>query len=98
MSRPSLADWIRYGVQPSPFCTSTRLSFTLTERSRVNLVLYDSRGRRARDLVHAVKDPGTHEVIWDGTDALGRALPSGVYFARLDLSGQSIVRKIIVSR
>jgi len=51
--------------------------------------VYDLAGRRVRMLV----DPsnatavGTHDVVWDGRDASGRAAPAGVYFARLAVDG-----------
>ncbi len=34
-------------------------------------------------LVGGYLEPGYHEVMWDGRDANGRSVPSGIYIARL---------------
>lgn len=42
--------------------------------------------------------PGRYLAYWDGKDATGRPVPSGVYFYQIVVSGESQVRKAIVAR
>ena len=46
--------------------------------------MYDSAGRRVRDLVDGYLPAGEHATVWDGRLADGRAAASGVYVYRLE--------------
>jgi flagellar hook assembly protein FlgD len=39
---------------------------------------------------------GSHAVTWDGRDAEGRTLSSGVYFCRLQAAGQSARLRLLL--
>ncbi len=77
------------GCYPNPFNPSTTMSFDLESAGPVRLEVFDLRGRPLRVLADAELPAGRHERIWDGRDAAGRVLPSGVYFARME-SGSAI--------
>ncbi len=68
---------------PNPFNPSTTIRFTVPQSGNVNIAIYDATGRHVRTLVDGHIDAGYHEVVWDGTDALGRQVSSGVYLCRL---------------
>jgi len=53
-------------------------------------------GRRARLINMAFSQPGRTIAFWDGRDAAGRRVPSGVYYYELVVNDVSIVRKMIV--
>jgi hypothetical protein len=61
----------------------TRLVYQLPERAHVKLALYDVLGREVMILVDAEREPGTHAIAWNGRDAAGAVLPSGIYIYRL---------------
>jgi hypothetical protein len=74
---------------PNPFSVSafnaaTKIVYQLPQRSHVNLALYDLLGRRLKILVNKEQAAGTYEVGWDGRDASGNPLPSGVYIYRIE--------------
>jgi len=77
------------GSQPSPFSSASRISFATEARTSVSLKVHDSAGRVVRGLFNGIKDPGVHDVSWDGRDDSGRELPSGVYFYTLS-SGNKV--------
>ncbi len=83
---------------PNPFVTSTRLRYAIPERGRVRLAIYDVSGRKVTTLSDEVHEAGTYELTWDGRDAGGGRVPSGVYFARLALGERVEARKIVLSR
>jgi hypothetical protein len=57
--------------------------------------VYDVTGRRIRVLFASDLLAGFYEVRWDGRDVVGRRVASGVYFARLESSGTTSVRKLV---
>ena len=61
----------------------TRLAFGITRREQVELRIYDVSGRAVRTLANREFAAGEHEVVWDGSDDAGRAVPRGVYFYQL---------------
>jgi glucose/arabinose dehydrogenase len=80
---------------PSPAIGSAGLYYTLAVSTRVELTIYDLRGRQVKRIVPGEdQGPGSHFYSWDGTDEDGRAMPAGMYFARLLASGAHLERRI----
>jgi parallel beta-helix repeat protein len=65
-------------VYPVPFYSMTRISFILTQKSKVNLSVYDLSGRLIRNLLQREFNPGEYAYDWNTSD-----LPEGVYFCML---------------
>jgi flagellar hook assembly protein FlgD len=59
------------GAHPNPSGGNTTLYFSLAEKMRVHLAVFDLRGRLVRELVDEDRGPGAHAVAWDGRDAEG---------------------------
>jgi flagellar hook assembly protein FlgD len=62
------------------------------------VTIYDVAGRVLRRLRYEDLSPGSHRLYWDGRDALGASVASGVYFCRLDLGGGRYSRKMLLIR
>lgn len=71
------------GPRPNPSSGNTTFSFSLVVPTQVQLAVYDSRGRLVRELANDIRDPGTHNLTWDGRDSQGRRVAAGLYFGRL---------------
>ncbi len=69
--------------KPNPFNPRTTVSFDLARPGQVRLVVYGLDGRVASVLAEGSLPAGSHAYAWDGTDAAGRRLASGVYLVRL---------------
>jgi len=78
---------------PNPFNPSTTFGFQLPAAGRVTLKLFDVLGREVAVLVNEVKLAGRYQAMWHGGDCA-----SGVYFARLEFAGSSIVNKILLAK
>ena len=81
---------------PNPFNPSTRIAFSLPERMQVTLTVYDAEGRSVATLVDTARPAGLNDVFWDGLNAAGNRVASGIYFYRLKASDRVITRKMLL--
>ena len=81
---------------PNPFKPSTTIEYTLTERSRAVLRIYDVTGKLVLRMDQGVRDYGTHHVEWDGRDAAGRSVGSGIYYYQLEGAPHLGSRKMVL--
>jgi hypothetical protein len=65
--------------RPNPFNPSTLIPFRLERDAIVRLAIYDTAGRMVRILHDGALVAGDHRVRWNGQNAAGRVVPSGVY-------------------
>jgi flagellar hook assembly protein FlgD len=56
----------------------------------VRVVIYNALGQEIRTLVDGFHGAGVHTVLWDGRDADGRDVSSGVYVYRLEVVGEYV--------
>jgi hypothetical protein len=86
----------RIGVMvPNPFHPRGRVPFELARSGRTLLTVHDPAGRLVRVLVDRVLPAGPHAAEWDGRDAVGREVRSGVYFVRLAGQNGIATRKVV---
>jgi hypothetical protein len=83
---------------PNPFNPSTRIAFALNEPANVTLSVYNLLGQKVRMLVDEQMQAGSYAVDFDARDMSGHALPSGLYFYRLDDGRQRQTKKMILMR
>lgn len=83
---------------PNPFNPETVIRYRLQAAETVRLVIYDVTGRKVRTLVDGREVAGLHHVRWDGRDERGHSAAAGVFFARLDVGGESHRQKLILAR
>ncbi len=86
-----------YQNTPNPVGPATSIRYDVPAGGgRVRLVVFDVAGRMIRCLVDEDDMSGTRDVTWNGTDESGRRVASGTYFCRLELSGESVTRKLLL--
>jgi subtilisin family serine protease len=85
---------------PNPFGGNTTIPYAVggSGQQPVTLRVYDVTGALVKTLVQSPLAAGPYEATWDGTDALGRPVASGVYFVRLGAAGIVQTRRIAVLR
>ena len=69
---------------PNPFNPSTRIPYVLPAPGGVSLKVYNLLGQEVRVLVDEPQGAGIYTKTWDGRDDMGRRVPSGSYFLRLE--------------
>lgn len=71
---------------PNPFNPSARVEYTVPAGAGavpVSLRVIDLAGHVVRDLVQAMLEPGRYTTTWNGTNAHGESVASGVYVLQL---------------
>lgn len=81
---------------PNPFNPSTEISFALPKAADITLTVYNIVGQKVAVLADGVFTAGDHTVTWNGTDAHGEQVSSGVYFYRLASDERSLTRKMML--
>jgi hypothetical protein len=69
---------ILFSNYPNPFNSSTSIQFSLPYKTRVDLMIYSSRGALIEKLVSKDFPAGNHIYTWDASD-----LASGIYFYKI---------------
>ena len=82
---------------PNPFNPVTKIKFTIPDgdvnNQYVNLNVFDILGRKIASLINGKKNPGSYEVIFNGSN-----YPSGIYFYELRYGEMKSVRKMILTK
>ncbi len=81
---------------PNPFNPSTTIEYVLPGAAKVRLVIYNLLGRRVTTLVDGRQPSGRHRVVWDGNNASGEPVASGVYLYRLTADDFTASKKMIL--
>ena len=85
-------------VGPNPAPGGCVLRFSLAVPRQGSLTVFDASGRKVRTLEDGGFARGVHAPRWNGCDDAGRAVPKGIYFARLRLDHDVQARRIALLR
>lgn len=83
---------------PNPFNPTTTIKYDLTTASQTKLAIYNMKGELINTLVDDQMAAGSYQVVWNGTDAAGNLVPSGVYTYRLETDNQVLNRQMILMK
>lgn len=83
---------------PNPFNPATTISFSVPVAGETELAVYNILGERVTLLISRQLAAGSYTVEWDGMNANGDAVASGVYVYRLQSGNYTTSRKMILAR
>jgi len=83
-------------VFPNPFHKQTAISFELKQPSRVQVSVYDIKGRLVSRLLNEAKQAGLHELEWDGSDMHHQPVAPAVYLIKLQANGLTTTKRVTV--
>ena len=78
---------------PNPFNPSTKIEYSIQNKGKVHLAVYDLLGREVDVLVNGEQNAGRHEIVFSGAN-----LTSGIYFYKLTASNQTITKKMMLMK
>ncbi|HBE73528.1 MAG TPA: hypothetical protein DDW31_05515 [candidate division Zixibacteria bacterium] len=70
-------------IYPNPGEGKRRIEFTLEKQGQVDVSIYDISGRCIKAIAGGSCQAGRHSIQWDGRDANGAPVASGVYLCRV---------------
>jgi hypothetical protein len=83
---------------PNPFHSVVDVRYYMPREGRVIVGVYDAGGRLVKQLFEGRRGPGWWSESWDGTDASGVRLPSGIYFTDLRAGSKHVGGKCVLVR
>ena len=93
---------IEYGLgdaAPNPFNPETTIGYALPKSETVSIVIYDAMGQEVARLLDGVhQGAGYHSVEWNGQDAAGQQVASGVYLYTMDAGTFHVSKKMTLLR
>ena len=75
---------------PNPFNPSTKISYSVAERSNVSIKIFDMLGKEVASLVNTVKEAGSHEVNFNASN-----LSSGMYIYTISAGNFTSSKKMM---
>ena len=81
---------------PNPFNSSTTIRYRIEEPGRVRLEIFDVQGKKVKTLADGYTGLGVYQVEWDGADARGKPVATGVYIVRLQKGTVSLFHKMLL--
>lgn len=81
---------------PNPFSSSTTISYQLEKSAKVQLKFVHQTGQVMQVVEQGQQMAGSYSYRWDGKDAHGNLLPTGLYACELCLDGRPVASKKIV--
>ena len=87
-----------YQNYPNPFNPETVIAYQLPEETEVEISIYNILGQKVKTLVKGRIDAGYHKVIWNGKDADGNDVSSGIYFYKINTDKFSETKKMLLMK
>ncbi len=84
--------------EPNPFSDTTTIRFGLPGEMEVKVTVFDLMGREVTTLHDGITAAGYHEVVWNGTNASGKAARNGMYFYQVRTPGGTLTNKMLLMR
>ncbi len=86
---------------PNPFNPETWIPYQLSEDSQVSISIYDTTGQLVRNLSLGFQSAGFYNsqgraAYWDGRNALGERVASGIYFYQLTTPSFQQTRRLVI--
>ncbi len=85
-----------YQNLPNPFNPQTLIKYDLPEAANVRLDVFNILGQKVTTLVNRYEAAGPKSALWDGTDAKGAKVSSGIYFYKLSAGSYVATKKMML--
>lgn len=84
-------------ASPNPSMDGIAIEYQVQDGGHVRIAIYDSLGRKVRELMEADVGPGWHATTWDARGDAGGEMAPGIYYCRLSACGRSAAGMLILT-
>jgi len=81
---------------PNPFVSNTKIEFTVSKITRVQINIYDFNGRLVRMLANRIFPTGTNQIEWNGSNNSGHPVSAGMYICVLQTGDTFLSKKMVL--
>ena len=85
-------------IQPNPFNDNTQIYFSFNEPRVAAIRVVDIMGRTIKYFESKQYSSGDNMVEWDGRDATGNEIASGMYFVRIESADKMFSAKMLKTK
>ncbi len=85
-------------VFPNPFASSVTITFSVANKGKVIINVYNLKGQIMKNILSEEKDINSYSVVWDGRDVRGRTCSSGVYIVEMTSGNLKSVIKATLTK
>lgn len=89
--KPLKTEFRLFDVYPNPFNPSVTIEFELPVEVKVSILIYDVSGKEVAILSDGLHEQGRHRLVFDAS-----ALPTGIYYCRLEAGMFVNVKKLVL--
>lgn len=83
---------------PNPFNPKTKIEYKIPRIARVTLKIYNILGQEIKTIVDNELQPGSYQIIWDGTNNYNVHVSSGIYIYQIRAGNFVQTKKMIFLR
>ncbi len=83
---------------PTNLASGSGISMSIASSKVPTVSLYNVKGQKIQSWKPEKDAGGRYMIQWNGTDQSGKRVGSGIYFARIESSERSLVKKIVLLR
>ena len=80
-------------VMPNPFSNYVTIQLHLNETKKLLIELYDEKGSMVRKIVDGTRPAGLNNISIDGSN-----MANGIYFCRINVNGETFLRKLVLQK
>lgn len=85
--------------KPNPFHPQTEIAFSVKDLAqRVQLNIYNTKGQLIKSLIDGTAKSHQNRLVWDGRDAHGKQVSSGIYYYILQTADYRSSRKMLMMK
>src|SRR5262245_53907216 len=84
---------------PNPAFSGVGLRYEVPEPGGLlQIRVFDVEGRLVSEPFSGKRTAGTWTTKWNAANSRGRSVPSGIYIVQIQMDGQSLVRRVVLTR
>ena len=83
---------------PNPFNPNTNIRYSLKDAGKVRIDIYNMKGQMINSLTAEHDSPGFYQIAWDGCDANGKPVSSGIYMYKMISGNYLSAKKMILAK